>query len=127
MIKVVLYFALLGAAGPMAAQEITVPSGLSMTLQEVRLEQEPAAMARFRFVVPAIKGGMVPFADVVGDIEFLCSDVVVPALAANDWTTGSVVISLAEVAVPFGEPAPEITQYFQPYSIQDSTCLWEPF
>lgn len=119
--------ALLCCGGVAAAQEVSVPSGLSMTLQEVLMEQSPSNLARFRFVAPAIKDGGIAFADVVEDIEFLCRDVVLPALAANDWTGDSVVISLSEVALPFGEPAPEVTQYFQPYTIKDGACIWDQF
>lgn len=114
-------------ATDVAAQAVEVPSGLTITLQEVRLEEEPIKMARFRFVAPAIKGGAVAFADVLDDVEYLCEKIVVPGLAENGWIQGSVVISLAEAPVPFGEPAPDITQYFQPYSIADGACTWEPF
>ena len=110
-----------------AAQAIPVPSGVDMTLFEVLFEQEPVQLARFRFVVPAIAGGAVPFGDVASDIEYLCDAVVVPALAANAWTSGEVVISLSAQELVFGEPAHDITQYFQPFSIQDGNCHWEEF
>ena len=98
-----------------AAQAIPVPSGVDMTLFEVLFEQEPVQLARFRFVVPAIAGGAVPFGDVASDIEYLCDAVVVPA------------ISLSAQELVFGEPARDITQYFQPFSIQDGNCHWEEF
>jgi hypothetical protein len=110
-----------------SAQEIPVPSGTQMTLFEVLFEQEPVALARFRFVVPAIADAAVPFGDLLPDIEHLCGNVAVPALATNGWTSGEIVISLASEPLPFGEIAPEIKQYFQPFSIQDGVCQWEEF
>ncbi|MEJ6397673.1 DUF6497 family protein [Yoonia sp. 208BN28-4] len=126
MIRILAIAAVLAA--PVAdAQEVVVPSGLSIVLQEIRLEEEPRKMARFRFVAPAIKGGAVAFADLVDDVDFLCAEVVLPGLADNGWTDGNVVISLAEVPTEFGTPAPDITQYFQPYRVVDGACIWEPF
>jgi hypothetical protein len=113
-------------AVPAAAQVVAVPSGISVTLFDVRFEAEPP-LARFRFVVPDIADGAVAFADVVEDMTFLCDAVVVPALAANGWSAGEVVISFSAEELPFGEAAPEITQYFQPYSVADGACIWEDF
>jgi hypothetical protein len=109
------------------AQEMPVPSGTQMTLFEVLFEQEPVPLARFRFVVPAIAQGAVSFGDLLPDIEYLCGTVAVPALAANGWTTGEIVISLSEQELTFGENAPDITQYFQPFSIQGDACQMEDF
>ena len=34
-------------------------------------------------------------------------------------------ISLSDVAVPFGQAAPEATQFFEAYSVTDGICTWE--
>lgn len=115
-------------ATDLAAQDIPVPSGLPMTLFDVRLEQNPA-IARFRFVSEAIDpaGAGKTFVDVVDDLQYLCDNVAVPSLAANNWTGGEVILSLSSAETPFGETAPEVTQFFQPYEIADEACIWGDF
>jgi hypothetical protein len=29
--------------------------------------------------------------------------------------------------VPFGEPAPDATQFFEAYRVEGDTCIWEAF
>jgi len=38
-----------------------------------------------------------------------------------------VVISFSAAEVPFGEAAPEVTQFFEAYRVEDGTCIWEAF
>jgi len=122
--------ALLGfcAAAPVLAQDVAVPSGLPMTLYDVRLEQDPD-VARFRFVSAAIDpaGEGRGFADLVEDLQFVCDRVVVPSLAANDWPGRDVVISVSNVQTEFGIFDDRVTQFFQPYKIEGDTCIWEDF
>ena len=118
----------LGAALPALAQEVAVPSGTLTSLFEVIVQEDPAT-ARFRFVVPAIaaEGEGVPFASLTNDIQHLCDAIARPTLTANDWTEGQVIISLSARETAFGETAPEITQFFQPFRLRDDTCIWEDF
>ncbi len=116
-------------AGPIAAQEVAVPSGVPMTLYDVRLETEPEEVARFRFVSAAIDpaGEGRSFGDLVDDLQFICEKVVVPSLAANDWAGQSVVISVSSRETEFGVYDDSVTQFFQPYQIKGDTCAWEEF
>ena len=100
-----------------------------MTLYDVRLETEPAAVARFRFVSPAVDpaGEGRTFADLIDDLQWVCDEVVIPSLAANDWTGASVVLSVSNVETVFGVFDDSVTQFFQPYTISDETCTWEDF
>ncbi len=115
-------------AAPAAAQQIVVPSGLDISLQEVILEADTQT-ARFRFVVPAISAefGGKAFGDVVGDLEFVCNSVVVPALLKNGWAEGEVVISVSDQPVDFGFYDAQVTQFFQPFRLQGGACIWEDF
>jgi len=126
MIRYMTAFAL-SAAAPVFAQEVSVPSGLDVRLFDVILEED-APLARFRFVAPAI-GGATPvgFTEMADDLQYLCEALVIPGLAANGWTAQEVVISLSEKELPFGTVSAEIAQYFQPFSVQDDTCIWEEF
>ena len=113
---------------PAAAQEVSVPSGTSFTLYDVILEQDPA-IARFRFVSPAIdpEGEGRTFADLVDDLQYLCEAVVIPSLAANDWTDGEVVLSVSSKETEFGVFDDTVTQFFQPYRIEEGACIWTDF
>ena len=116
-------------AGPLVAQEVAVPSGAPMMLYDVRLEVEPQEVARFRFVSAAIDpaGEGRTFGDLVDDLQFICEQVVVPSLAANDWAGEAVVISVSSRETEFGVYDDSITQFFQPYRIADGACMWEEF
>jgi hypothetical protein len=106
-------------AVPAVAEDFAMPSGLSVTLHEVIAEE---GLTRFRFIAPAIAD--LEYADVSADIATLCETVAIPSL---DEGVEQVVISLSAEIVPFGETAPEITQFFDPFVIEDGRCMWEPF
>lgn len=110
------------------AQAIAVPSGAAMELFDVILEEEPS-VGRFRFVVPAISpdGVGLKFEDVMNDIDFLCDEVVLPALLSSGKVTETVVISLSEQEIAFGEIDASVTQFFQSFQIIDESCIWEEF
>jgi len=121
MIRFCALFAVL--ATPAAALDYLVPSQLKVTLFDTIREFSGPTM-RYRFVVPAIGDrGRIRFADVADDFQLLC-DVLLRDL---DWSQGDIVISYSSAELPFGEIAPEIVQFFQPFSIQDGRCIWEDF
>lgn len=113
-------------AAPLGAVEIATPDGRDVTLFDVVLETD---VARFRFLFPPIALGVdgVTFPEMLDDIQYLCDSVALPGLQASDWNGAEIVISISSAALEFGEIAPEITQFFQPFSIQTDTCIWEDF
>jgi len=116
---------LIGTAA--SAQDVTVPSGHAMSLFDVILE-EPTQTARFRFLVPAIAADDAPsFSDLAPDFQYLCDTLVIPGLAANGWSAKDIVISMSSRELEFGTLTAEITQFFQPFRVQDDTCIWEDF
>lgn len=114
--------------GPLTAQSVSVPSGTEMRLFEVIFDEQPE-VARFRFVTAAISPAneALQFEDVIGDLEYLCADVVLPALSESDRQTDAIVISLSEREIAFGEVAPDVVQFFQPFRISENACIWEEF
>lgn len=112
------------AALPVAAQQITAPSGQMVTLFDVVLEPD-TNLARFRFLAPEIAERA--FDTVQGDLPWLCANVALPALAANDWTVGQVIVSLSDRELELGATDPEAVQFFEGYSITDGACVWEPY
>lgn len=109
---------------------IPVPSGQPVTLQEVIWNAPgPGGLTlRFRFIAPQIApGGGIDFETAAADMLALCLSYALPRLADLGPAPAQIIISLADVAVPFGVAAPEATQFFEAYSVQDGTCQWEMF
>ena len=112
-------------ATPSWAQEVSVPSGIAVSLFDVILEEQ-AQTARFRFLVPAV-GGDVAYADVLDDFDYLCNELAIPGLAANGWDATDIVISMSEAEIPFGTVTADVTQFFQPFRVENDTCIWKDF
>lgn len=110
------------AAGAAAAQG--VPSGLSVALYDVLVEPG-AAIARFRFLAPDLRS--LDFAEVEGDLPWLCDHVALPEIVDAGWNVAEVIISVGDREVPFGETHPEALQYFAVFSFADGTCVEEYF
>lgn len=124
---------LLLLAGPALGQDlIEVPSGQPVSLQDVIWnEPGPAGLTvRFRFIAPQIarEGGTIDFDTAAEDMDHLCQTFALPRI---ETVTGpqpaQVVISLSDRPVEFGVITPEATQFFEAYSIEDGTCVWEAF
>lgn len=116
-------------AGDSAA--VAVPSGQVVSLLDVVLDAPgPEGMAaRFRFVAPAIAkvGGTVDFETASLDMAHLCQSYALPRLAENGPVPAQIIISLSDRAVPFGEAAPDATQFFEAYRVEGDACIWEAF
>ncbi len=110
---------------------ILVPSGQSVTLQDVIWNAPgPAGLvARFRFVAPEIArdGGAVNFEVASADMAALCQHYALPRLAEFGPAPTQIIISLSDQPVPFGQAAPDATQFFEAYRIESDTCIWEAF
>lgn len=135
LLAMALTLALSGAGQVMAGDggeggAITVPSGQSITLQDViwNVPGEGGLTLRFRFVAPAIgDGGGVDFDTAAADMQHLCDSFALPRVPEFEPRPEQVVISLSSAAVPFGEPAPDVVQFFESYRIENGTCEWELF
>ncbi|NBD30383.1 MAG: hypothetical protein GVY31_10160 [Alphaproteobacteria bacterium] len=115
---------MLAAAPAVAAQDVAVPSGQPLSLLEVRLDEAPD-VARFRFLAPDLDAR--GFEAVADDFAVLCADFALPALAASDVAVEKLVISMSSQDVPFGEVAPDVTQFFEVFGVQNGDCIWEAF
>ena len=119
--------AMLTAAGSCdeAAEGVAVPSGRLVQVQDVITDAPgPAgATARFRFVVPDLTAGE----DASADMQALCDTHALPQIAGMDPAPQQIIIALASQAVPFGQAAPDVVQFFEAYRPADGTCIWEPF
>lgn len=109
---------------------IEVPSGQEITLQDVIWNAPgPDGLAlRFRFLAPGIApGGGVDFETAAADMQHLCDTYALPRIADQGPHPEQVIISLSDVSVAFGEAAPEATQFFESFRIENGVCVWEIF
>ena len=107
--------------------KVEVPSGRKLSLIDVITNAPgPAgATARFRFLVPGLASEEADAA--AADMQALCDSF---ALARTDGMVPApqqIVISFAGEAVPFGEAAPDVVQFFESYRIKNGACVWEVF
>jgi len=112
-------------------EPIAVPSGQLVTLQDVIANAPgPAGLAiRFRFVAPAIArdSGSIDNDTALGDMLELCQSYALPRVLGNTPMPDQIIISLSDRPVKFGVPTPEATQFFEAYSIDGQSCIWEGF
>lgn len=108
---------------------IPVPSGQPVTLQDViwNVPGPEGLAVRFRFVAPDIarETGSVPYEVAAEDILHLCQTYALPRLTEMGPQPTQVIISLSDQPVPFGESAPDATQFFEAFTHQDGVCIWE--
>jgi len=111
--------------------QIEVPSGQDVRFLDTVMNAPgtDGVTVRFRFVAPAIakQGGSVEYDTAAADMEHLCTVFALPKIAAMTPVPSQVVISFSAAEVPFGEAAPEVTQFFEAYRVEDGTCIWEAF
>ena len=110
---------------------IAVPSGQLVTLLDViTYAPGPSGLAvRFRFVAPAIARdtGNIDNETALDDMYELCQSYALPRVLGNTPMPDQIIISLSDRPVDFGVPTPEATQFFEAYTIEDQTCIWEGF
>ena len=106
-------------------RELTLPSGQVVTLQDVIWNAPgPSGLTlRFRFIAPAIAetetGPGVDFDTAAGDMAWLCQTYALPRLSALGPKPAQIIISFSDRAVPFGEAAPDATQFFEAYRVEE--------
>jgi hypothetical protein len=114
---------------PEAAEAIELPSGQVVTLIDV-IWNEPGPgglTSRFRFLAPEIAAekGRIGFEEAVADMAHLCQDYALPRVSGNQPAPQQIIITLSDRPVVFGEAAPDATQFFEAYRIEDGLCIWE--
>ena len=110
-------------------ESLVVPSGYEIYLQELRVNQEldGSSVARFRYVMPELASAGVAFADVEGDFAHLCRTHILPSLQRRGEAAETVIVSIADREIAFGVATPGATQYFEGFTVENGTCIWEAF
>lgn len=127
--KVAAMGALCAAATTVRGQEESpaVPSGLILTLQEILEEPQPdgTLWLRLRYVAPDLPQHA--RAAIAGDFESLCASQALPYAPVHARQADEAVISIASEPIEFGTTAPDVTQFFEVYRLQDGLCILEAF
>ncbi len=112
---------------PPAGEAIEVPSGRALSLIDIVTNAPgPAgATARFRFLAPGLSADEAETAAV--DMQALCDGFAIQRIDGMVPAPQQIVISFADAAVPFGEAAPDVVQFFESYRPENGACVWEVF
>jgi hypothetical protein len=112
---------------PPDGEAVEVPSGREVRLIDIITNAPgPAgATARFRFLAP----GLTPDdAEAAGeDMQTLCDDFAVGRIDGMVPAPQQIIVSLASANVPFGDPAPDVVQFFESFRVENGACVWEVF
>lgn len=105
-----------------------VPSGNELYLQEVIFEdrQDGSRVARYRYVMPILRQG-VEFYEVEADFQYLCETRALRELQQSGEKVDQIIVSLADRETEFGEISAVATQYFEAYTIENGSCIWEGY
>lgn len=110
---------------------LAVPSGQLVQLLDIIWNSEgpDGPTPRFRFVAPAIArmGGSVGFETVEADLQYLCETFGLEQLSQRGLMPALVLMSISDRAVAFGESNPDVTQYFDAFTIEGQSCIREYF
>jgi Family of unknown function (DUF6497) len=120
-------FAVLAACQEEAGPKVEVPSGRNLSLIDV-ITNAPGpsgAAARFRFLAPDLTAEDVETA--MEDMQAVCDTFALPRTEGTVPAPQQIIITFMNAAVPFGEPAPDVVQFFESFRIENGACVWEVF
>lgn len=126
----IVLMSLLLAGAAVAQGTMPVPSGQTVTLTEVLIDDAPGeTWLRFRFLAPEIArdGGRIDAVTAGTDMDHLCAHLALPYMEAQNLTAARIVVSLMDREVPFGLADPDATQFFEAYRPDGARCIWEEF
>ncbi|WP_417208052.1 DUF6497 family protein [Antarctobacter sp.] len=107
-----------------AAQQVLPTSGLEIELHDI-IAQPP--VWRVRYIAPNLAQDGLPFADVAGDMELLCTQDALQRITQEGGAPSQIVITLMSAPVEFGVMTPGVTQFFESYTVESDLCIWEAF
>jgi hypothetical protein len=102
---------------------VAVPSGREVVPIDI-ITNAPGmagAAARFRFLVPGLDAGDLAASE--GDMQALCDGHALPLTIGMVPEPQEIIITLMAAEVPFGQPAPDVVQFFETYGIEDGACV----
>jgi Family of unknown function (DUF6497) len=106
---------------------IPVPSGRGVVPIDVitNMPGTAGAAARFRYLVPDLAADDLSAS--ADDMQVLCDSHALPLTGGMVPAPQQVIITLMASEVPFGQPAPDVVQFFETYRVEDGACVVEPY
>lgn len=121
----------ISALGLVACRDETMqlPSGLTAELAETLVEPQPDGQRWLilRVVAPGLAERPVSAAESAADTAALCESWGVSAAEERAARPDQIVVQVMSALVERGSPAPEVTQIFAGYRLENDTCIWEDF
>lgn len=111
-------------AATQQVQQILPTSGLEIQHHDI-IAQPP--VWRVRYIAQNLSNDGLPYADVAGDMELLCTQDALARVAGQGGAPSQIVITLMSAPVVFGEMTPGVTQFFESYAVENDLCIWEAF
>ena len=110
-----------------AGPTVEVPSGRTLSLIDV-ITNAPGpegAAARFRFLAAGLTSEDAEASS--ADMQVICDSYALERTDGMVPEPQQIIISFASAAVPFGEAAPDVVQFFESFRIENGACVWEVF
>ena len=109
---------------------VSLPSGLVVAQQEMRLEPVGAPThavntVRLRYVSAQLAAAEFGFEQIEGDFTHLCTSFGLKARELSAPNAEEIIISIASQPTAFGETAPNVVQYFDAFKVEGDACIWE--
>jgi hypothetical protein len=107
--------------------QVEVPSGRALSLIDV-ITNAPGpegAAARFRFLAPGLAPEDAEAAN--ADMQVVCDSFALERTDGMVPEPQQIIITFMGAAVPFGEPAPEVVQFFESFRAENGACVREVY
>ena len=120
------------AAGSAHAEQVPLRAVSSVEYAPHEVLFEPAGadetarkMVRLRLVAEELSDQeSFGFEAIESDFQALCEGEGLRIVAKFAPNAREIVVSVASQAVPFGESAPNVVQYFDVFNVVDGACVW---
>jgi hypothetical protein len=60
-------------------------------------------------------------------MQAVCDTFALPRTDGMVPAPQQIIITFMTAAVPFGEPAPDVVQFFESFRIENGACVWEVY
>ena len=107
-----------------AGEPFETGSGVAYQFHDI-IDEAP--VWRLRFVVDGLGQAGLTYAELADELAVLCDAYALPKISEAGGDPERVVITLMSKPVEFGVMDPETTQFFESFTIEDASCIWEAF
>ena len=110
-----------------AGPQVEVPSGRELSLIDVitKAPGPEGAAARFRFLAPGLGAEDAEAAN--ADMQVVCDSFALERTDGMVPEPQQIIITFMGAAVPFGEPAPDVVQFFESFRAENGACVREVY